>query len=93
MTTDAATAASATVQEPVLCLEAVVVAFGGLQALAGVDLEVERGDRLALLGPNGAGKTTLFNVVAGDIKPTSGRVSISGIDCTELPARFRPDSA
>ena len=55
-----------------------------------MDLLVERGDRLALLGPNGAGKTTLFNVIAGDISPTAGRVVIKGIDCTELPARFRP---
>ena len=67
-----------------------MVAFGGLQALGGVDLDVAQGERLALLGPNGAGKTTLFNVIAGDVKPASGRVHIKGIDCTELPARFRP---
>ena len=90
MSTDASTAASAGTGDSLLSLEAVVVAFGGLQALAGVDLQVWKGDRLALLGPNGAGKTTLFNVIAGDIKPTSGRVTIKGIDCTELPARFRP---
>ena len=69
-----------------------MVAFGGLHALAGVDLQVWKGDRLALLGPNGAGKTTLFNVIAGDIKPTSGRVTIKGIDCARAPARFRPAS-
>ena len=90
MDSDAAAAASAEGSHSLLSLEAVVVAFGGLQALGGVDLQVDRGDRLALLGPNGAGKTTLFNVIAGDIKPTSGRVLIQGIDCTEMPARFRP---
>ena len=90
MNADAATAASAERPGSLLNMEAVVVAFGGLQALGGVDLQVWKGDRLALLGPNGAGKTTLFNVIAGDIKPTSGRVTIKGIDCTELPARFRP---
>jgi len=90
MHTDAATAASADRRGSLLNLEAVVVAFGGLKALGGVDLQVWKGDRLALLGPNGAGKTTLFNVIAGDIKPTTGRVIIKGIDCTELPARFRP---
>ena len=90
MNTDAATAASAGEHACLLDLEAVVVAFGGLRALGGVDLQVSQGDRLALLGPTGAGKTTLFNVIAGDIKPTSGRVTIKGIDCTELPARFRP---
>ncbi len=71
-------------------LESVVVAFGGLQALGGVDLTVAAGERLAVLGPNGAGKTTLFNVVAGDVKPTSGRVRIKGVDCTHIPPRFRP---
>ena len=90
MNTDATAAASAARPGTLLSLEAVVVAFGGLRALGGVDLLVERGDRLALLGPNGAGKTTLFNVIAGDIRPTAGRVVIKGIDCTELPARFRP---
>ena len=91
MNTDAAAASSsADGLGALLSMEAVVVAFGGLRALDGVDLRVDRGDRLALLGPNGAGKTTLFNVIAGDIKPTAGRVVIKGIDCTELPARFRP---
>ena len=59
-------------------------------ALGGIDLDVARGERLAVLGPNGAGKTTLFNVVAGDIRPTTGRVSIKGVDCTPLPSRRRP---
>lgn len=90
MNADASATASADTGGSLLSLEAVVVAFGGLRALGGVDLQVSQGDRLALLGPNGAGKTTLFNVIAGDIKPTSGRVIIKGIDCTELPARFRP---
>ena len=73
-----------------LQLSSVSVAFGGLLALGGIDLDVAQGERLAVLGPNGAGKTTLFNVVAGDIRPTSGRVSIKGIDCTLLPSRRRP---
>ena len=73
-----------------LKLSSVSVAFGGLLALGGIDLDVAQGERLAVLGPNGAGKTTLFNVVAGDIKPTSGRVSIKDVDCTALPSRRRP---
>jgi branched-chain amino acid transport system ATP-binding protein len=73
-----------------LSLRAVTVAFGGLLALGGIDLDVVRGERLAVLGPNGAGKTTMFNVIAGDIKPTSGSVSIKGTDCTSLPSRRRP---
>lgn len=73
-----------------LHLESVKVAFGGLLALGGIDLDVARGERLAVLGPNGAGKTTLFNAIAGDITPTGGTVIIKGIDCTSMPSRLRP---
>lgn len=75
---------------PVVELRSVVVAFGGLLALGGVDLDVAQGERLAILGPNGAGKTTLFNVVAGDLSPTDGSVTIKGVNCTHLPSRRRP---
>jgi branched-chain amino acid transport system ATP-binding protein len=84
---------TASVTEPtttLLKLSAVSVRFGGLLALGGIDLDVAQGERLAILGPNGAGKTTLFNVVAGDIRPTVGLVSIKGVDCTLLPSRRRP---
>ncbi len=76
--------------DPVVELRSVVVAFGGLLALGGIDLDVARGERLAILGPNGAGKTTLFNVVAGDLVPKDGSVTIKGVDCTYLPSRDRP---
>ena len=76
--------------DPLLRLRSVTMAFGGLVALRDVDLDVAKGERLAVLGPNGAGKTTLFNIVAGDFAPTDGSVQIKGIDCTELPSRFRP---
>jgi len=56
--------------------------FGGLPAVDGVDLTIPVGDRRLLLGPNGAGKTTLFNLITGDIKPTSGRVELFGEDIT-----------
>jgi branched-chain amino acid transport system ATP-binding protein len=74
----------------VVRLRSVSVAFGGLLALAGVDLDVDPGERLVVLGPNGAGKTTLFNVIAGDITPTRGTVTIKGRDCTASPPRARP---
>jgi branched-chain amino acid transport system ATP-binding protein len=80
----------ATDSTTLLKLMSVSVAFGGLLALGGIDLDVARGERLAVLGPNGAGKTTLFNVVAGDIRPTTGSVSIRGVDCTLMPSRRRP---
>ena len=63
--------------------------FGGLYAVRDVDLEVAPGERRAILGPNGAGKTTLFNVVAGDLPATSGRIEIFGSDVSKEPARTR----
>jgi branched-chain amino acid transport system ATP-binding protein len=88
MTLDATTRADH--DDHVVELRSVVVAFGGLLALGGIDLDVAQGERLAILGPNGAGKTTLFNVVAGDLVPREGSVTIKGVDCTRLPSRRRP---
>ena len=61
-----------------LQVEDVGVRFGGLQALQGVDLEVQQGEIFGLLGPNGAGKTTLFNVISGLTAASSGRVRWRG---------------
>ena len=61
--------------------------FGGLRAVNGVTLGVRSGERLAVIGPNGAGKTTLFNIVAGELGPSSGRIVLAGEDVT----RRRPD--
>ena len=59
--------------------------FGGFHAVDGASLEIEKGSITGLIGPNGAGKTTLFNVVAGVLGPTSGRVTMDGDDITGLP--------
>jgi branched-chain amino acid transport system ATP-binding protein len=67
----------------------VTKAFGGLVAVDDIDLDVVHGQRLGLLGPNGAGKTTLFNLIAGDMRPTSGMIQIGGVDCTMLASRHR----
>jgi ABC-type branched-subunit amino acid transport system ATPase component len=56
--------------------------FGGYTALKNVDLTVEPGERRAIIGPNGAGKTTLFSMIAGQRAPTSGTISINGVDTT-----------
>jgi branched-chain amino acid transport system ATP-binding protein len=59
--------------------------FGGFHAVDGATLSISEGSITGLIGPNGAGKTTLFNVIAGVLKPTSGRVSMQGEDITGLP--------
>lgn len=63
--------------------------FGGLNAVRDLDLEVAYGERRTILGPNGAGKTTLFNVIAGDLSPTSGTVELFGEDVTERASDAR----
>ncbi|MAC80648.1 MAG: ABC transporter ATP-binding protein [Rhodobacteraceae bacterium] len=59
--------------------------FGGFHAVDGASLTIGKGSITGLIGPNGAGKTTLFNVVAGVLEPTSGRVTMEGEDITGLP--------
>ena len=50
----------------------------GFRALAGVDLDIARGEIFALLGPNGAGKTTLIGAICGLVTPTAGTVLVDG---------------
>ena len=59
--------------------------FGGFHAVDGATLEIAERSITGLIGPNGAGKTTLFNVIAGVLEPTSGRVFMQGEDITGLP--------
>lgn len=59
--------------------------FGGFRAVDGASLTIETGSVTGLIGPNGAGKSTLFNVIAGVLPPTSGRVFMDGQDITGLP--------
>ena len=62
---------------------------GGLEALKGVNLEIQRGEILALLGPNGAGKTTLINAICGIVLPTSGSITVDGYDVVKDYRRTR----
>lgn len=68
-----------------IVVENLVKTFGGFHAVDGASLRIEEGTITGLIGPNGAGKTTLFNVIAGVLEPTSGRVTMHGEDITGLP--------
>ncbi len=70
--------------EPLLVTRGLTKSFGGLTAVASLDLEVRTGEICSLIGPNGAGKTTVFNVVTGIYKPERGRVLFAGRDITAL---------
>jgi branched-chain amino acid transport system permease protein len=59
--------------------------FGGVRAVTGLSLEIRQGELIGLVGPNGSGKTTLVNLLAGGLRPTSGRVVVEGRDTTSLP--------
>jgi branched-chain amino acid transport system ATP-binding protein len=63
---------------PLLEVQEVTRLFGALRALSGVSFDIERQERRAIIGPNGAGKTTLFNVITGQLAPTSGRILFDG---------------
>ncbi|UXN66640.1 ABC transporter ATP-binding protein (plasmid) [Phyllobacterium sp. A18/5-2] len=63
--------------------------FGGLHVIQDISLKVTEGERRLILGPNGAGKTTLFNLIAGDLSPSAGRIKLSGEDISHLPTYRR----
>jgi branched-chain amino acid transport system ATP-binding protein len=68
-------------------LDRLVMQFGGLMAVSDFSIELQPGELVGLIGPNGAGKTTVFNMIAGFLIPTSGRVIWQGEDVTDLPAQ------
>ncbi|MBB1602758.1 ABC transporter ATP-binding protein [Variovorax sp. UMC13] len=74
---------------PVLQVEALTLAFGGVKALTGVGFSVQPGSITAVIGPNGAGKTSLFNTISGFYRPSAGRVLFEGADITRTPAPQR----
>ncbi len=71
--------------DPILRVDAVSKAFGGLMAVCDVSFEIQPREIVGLIGPNGAGKTTLFNVVSGYYAPTRGKVLFQGKDVSGKP--------
>jgi branched-chain amino acid transport system ATP-binding protein len=70
---------------PLLAIGGLTRHFGALAALAGVSLSVAARERRAIIGPNGAGKTTLFNVITGQLRPSSGSIVFDGLPAEGLP--------
>ena len=72
-----------------LAARGICKSFGRRQVLTGLDLEVAAGEMVAVVGENGTGKTTLLRILAGDLRPDTGSVTIGG-QAGLLPADGRP---
>src|SRR5262249_16645863 len=66
---------------PLVEIRGLTKRYGDFEAVAGIELQVARGELFALLGPNGAGKTTTIRMLMGILQPTSGTALIDGLDC------------
>jgi len=75
--------------DTILKLENVHMYFGRVAALAGVDLEVKKGEIHSIIGPNGAGKTVMMNCINGLYRPQRGKISYKGLDITPLKPHER----
>ncbi|MBI2237871.1 MAG: ABC transporter ATP-binding protein, partial [Actinobacteria bacterium] len=62
-----------------------------VRAVQGVDLEVRRGEVVLIMGPSGSGKTTLLSMLGAMLRPTSGRISVDGVDLVALPESRLPE--
>jgi len=74
---------------PLLHVENLTLAFGGVKALGGVSFSTQQGSITAVIGPNGAGKTSLFNTISGFYRPNHGSIHLQGRDITRVPAPQR----
>ncbi|SMH30629.1 ABC transporter ATP-binding protein [Mesorhizobium australicum] len=74
---------------PLLQVRDVSKAFGGLRAVDSVSFDVSPGEIISIIGPNGAGKTTLFNLLTGQLVPTSGSIEYLGEDIGQLKPHHR----
>lgn len=74
-------------EESDLCLELrdISIRLSGIDVLKGINIRVREQEIVSIIGPNGAGKTTLFNIICGEVRPTTGRVFYRDRDVTGLP--------
>ena len=75
---------------PILECAGVFKNFGGVPAVAGVDLQVQEGHIHSVIGPNGAGKSTFFNLISGELPLSAGTVYFKGQDITHAPSHVLP---
>ncbi len=73
----------------VLSLRQLTKHFGGVVAVDGIDLDINKGEFITLLGPSGCGKTTTVRMIGGYEEPTAGQIIVDGQDITNVPARDR----
>ena len=77
--------------EPILKVEQISLAFGGVKALTDVSFEVKKGSVFSIIGPNGAGKTSMLNCISGRYQPNSGSIHLAGKNITHLEPNDRAD--
>lgn len=70
---------------PILAMENVSKSYGALRVTDHLSMHLEAGEALGVIGPNGAGKSTMFNLIAGGVRPDSGRIRFEGHDVSGLP--------
>jgi len=83
---DASAGANHEIREPLLSVRGLKVAYGGINAVKGIDFDVNAGEMVTLIGANGAGKTTTLKALTGLVRPVAGRVRYNGADITGLPS-------
>ena len=73
-------------EQNILQIENLSKYFGGLAAVSECSLKIKKGSITGIIGPNGSGKTTLFNLIAGNLKSSQGKVLFNNEDVTDVPA-------
>ena len=72
--------------ENILEIKSLSKSFGGLAAVSNCSISVKKGSITGIIGPNGSGKTTLFNLIAGNLKCSSGNINFNNEDITNVPS-------